>query len=82
MQRVYHAKSFRLANPEAVSRALKSDPYLSAIVNSCLNVEPRLEQAARLICDELNRRGHWRTPDFRSAYTYHSVRRAIAGWDR
>lgn len=81
MTRVYHTKSFRLANPEAVSNALRNDSYLSEIVDRCI-VGVTLELAARKVCDELTRRGHYRTPCGRSSYSYHSVRRAIAGWDR
>lgn len=79
--RVYHAKSFRYANPEAVAKALRRDAYLSAIVDRCV-AGATLDKAAHQVIDELNRRGHWRTPCGRSSYTFHSVRRAIAGWSR
>jgi hypothetical protein len=79
MTRVYHARKFTFANVRAVSDALKRDAYLAAIVDSCLMVDARLDRAAKLVVDELKRRGHHRTPCGMSCYSFHSVRRALAG---
>lgn len=65
---------------KVVFNALRKDSYLNAIVNAAFLVDSRLDHAANLICDELKRRGHHRTPCGLSSYSFSTVRAAIVGW--
>ena len=80
--RVYYARKFTKARVHDVFNALRKDAYLSAIVNAAFLVDPRKDHAAILVCDELKRRGHHRTPNGMSCYSFNSVRLALTGWPR
>jgi hypothetical protein len=78
--RVYYARRFTKARRHDVFEALRKDSYLRAIVNAAFLVDARKDHAALLIANELKRRGHHRTPNGMSCYTFSSIRVALIGW--